>query len=272
MLNAAIPLIRSEPVALNRSLTDQVRDLNAQYRRASAQDILRAAIAATSTGKLALVSSFGAEAAALLSIVAEVDPTLPVIFLDTGKHFYQTLQYRDDLVKFFGLKTLISLSPNTEDLEAADPNGRLHRTNADACCHIRKTVPLDQAMMGYDAWVTGRKRFHGGERLALPVFERMGDKVKVNPLANWSAQDVAERLTAINAPRHPMVELGYPSIGCWPCTKPNVAFTKAPPLPTGMGFRLGVLAQARPVSLRLSNPGSALALAIHRIRCGALAN
>lgn len=172
-------------------------------------------------GRLALVSSFGAEAAALLHIVAKVDRTTPVIFLDTGKHFAQTLAYREDLARQLGLTDMRDIRPNPEEAAREDPKGDLWRRENDACCALRKVRPLAEALAGFDAWFTGRKRVHGGLRAFLPLVEAASPHIKINPLARWSGEDVDAYLAAHDLPQHPLVEQGFPSIGCWPCTAPT---------------------------------------------------
>jgi phosphoadenosine phosphosulfate reductase len=168
--------------------------------------------------RLALVSSFGAESAVLLHLVARVKPDLPVLFLDTGMLFGQTLDYRRALAARLGLTGVRDLRPRFEDLALEDPEADLWKRDTDACCHIRKVLPLDRALKGYDAWLTGRKRFHGGDRLRLPVVEAAESKIKINPLANWTKADLDAYMTLHALPPHPLVAAGFPSIGCWPCT------------------------------------------------------
>jgi phosphoadenosine phosphosulfate reductase len=193
--------------------------LDAELRRAHPRTVLEAALDAFGD-KLALVSSFGAESAVLLDIAAKVKPDIPVLFLDTGMLFGQTLDYRKSLAAQLGLKDVRDLRPHYQDLAVADPQAKLWQTDTDACCHLRKVVPLDTALEDFDAWITGRKRFHGGERLSLPVVEQAGRHIKFNPLANWTKADLEAYAEEHRLPPHPLVEHGYPSIGCWPCTNP----------------------------------------------------
>jgi phosphoadenosine phosphosulfate reductase len=193
--------------------------LDAELRHAHPDEIIRAAL--DNFGEeLALVSSFGAESAVLLHLAAEADPTIPVLFLDTGMLFGQTLDYRQQLAAKLGLTDVRDLRPRFEDLATRDPNADLWKTDTDACCHIRKVIPLDTALDGFSAWITGRKRFHGGDRLRLPVVEEADGKLKFNPLANWSKADLDAYAAEHALPEHPLVQFGYPSIGCWPCTSP----------------------------------------------------
>lgn len=194
--------------------------LNEELREAQPLEILRRAHEMYGD-KLALVSSFGAESAVLLHLAAQVDPGIAVLFLDTGMLFGQTLDYRKTLAAKLGLTGIRDLRPTFADLAVHDPKSDLWRTSVDACCNIRKVIPLDNALGEYDAWITGRKRFQGGDRLRLRVVEE-GDngQIKFNPLANWSREQI-EAYTLVNdIPAHPLVAQGFPSIGCWPCTKP----------------------------------------------------
>jgi len=195
--------------------------LNAQLRDAAPQEILRVAMTEF-PGSLALVSSFGAESAVLLHMVAQLDRDLPVLFLDTGHLFGQTLDYRRSLTQQLGLTGVRDLRPAFQDLATEDPKADLYKTSTDACCDIRKVRPLDRVLLPeFDAWITGRKRFHGGSRLSLPVVEAGAEgKIKFNPLANWSKADLDAYMAEHDLPAHPLVEFGYPSVGCWPCTKP----------------------------------------------------
>lgn len=193
--------------------------LDAELRRAHPRTILEAAVESFGD-KLALVSSFGAESAVLLDIAAKVKPDIAVLFLDTGMLFGQTLDYRRNLAERLGLTNVRDLRPHYQDLATVDPQANLWQTDTDACCNVRKVVPLDRALGEFDAWITGRKRFHGGDRLNLPVVEHADGKVKFNPLANWGKADLDAYAEAHALPAHPLVAQGFPSIGCWPCTAP----------------------------------------------------
>jgi phosphoadenosine phosphosulfate reductase len=193
--------------------------LDAELRHAHPRAVVEAAVE-TFGDKLALVSSFGAESAVLLDIAAKVKPDIPVLFLDTGMLFGQTLDYRKQLAGRLGLTDVRDLRPAYQDLATADPQAKLWQTDTDACCHVRKVLPLDRALADFDAWITGRKRFHGGDRLSLPVVEQAGEQIKFNPLANWGKVDLDAYAAENDLPAHPLVAQGFPSIGCWPCTQP----------------------------------------------------
>ncbi|MEW9918619.1 phosphoadenylyl-sulfate reductase [Marimonas sp. MJW-29] len=195
--------------------------LNVQMRHHEAIDVIRAAVEAVP--RLALVSSFGAESGALLHLASKVKRDLPVLFIDTEMLFPETLAYQREVAVKLGLTRITTL--RAADAVLHDPDGLLHLSDPDACCALRKTAPLQKALRDFDGWITGRKRFQSGQRAALPHFEtemRDGgpDRIKINPLAFWSAEDVAEYIAENNLPRHPLVARGYPSIGCAPCTSP----------------------------------------------------
>jgi phosphoadenosine phosphosulfate reductase len=193
--------------------------LDAELRSAHPSTILAAAIA-TFSERVALVSSFGAESAVLLHLAAQVSRNLPVLFLDTGMLFGQTLDYRRQLADQLGLTDVRDLRPTFEDLATTDPQGDLWRSDTDACCRVRKVLPLDRALAGFDGWITGRKRFHGGARLALPVVEAADGRIKINPLASWGKAELDAYAAEHGLPAHPLVAAGFPSVGCWPCTDP----------------------------------------------------
>ncbi len=172
-------------------------------------------------GRAAVVSSFGAESAVLLHMVAEVDQATPVIFLDTGKHFWETLSYRAKLIDRLGLTGVRIITPDDAELAAGDPDGTLHSRNADQCCHIRKTLPLQRALQGFDVTISGRKRYHGAARATLDFLSIADGRLKVEPLAGFSALDINAYMKAHDLPAHPLTEIGYYSIGCEPCTAPG---------------------------------------------------
>jgi len=198
---------------------EQARALETRYAGRDAQEIL-VDLLTHRAGEVALVSSFGAESVVLLHMVAEIDPATPVLFLETGMLFAETLTYQQEVAARLGLTDVRVIRPDPTDLEVLDAGGDLHQTNADGCCHLRKTLPLRRALAPFAVSVTGRKRGQGASRAALPVFEveaRSG-KLRVNPLAYWGSEALAVYLDTHDLPRHPLVAKGFPSIGCAPCT------------------------------------------------------
>jgi phosphoadenosine phosphosulfate reductase len=172
-------------------------------------------------GRTAVVTSFGAESAALLHLVAGIDRRAPVIFLETGKLFAETLAYRDLLIERLGLEDVRSIRPDPAALLAADPTGDLWRRDPDRCCHLRKVEPLERALKGFAAWINGRKRYQTDGRSLLPLAERVDGRIKVNPLANWTRQEIDRYFARHRLPRHPLEAKGYRSVGCEPCTSPT---------------------------------------------------
>lgn len=198
-------------------------ELAAAYGHYDAGDLLRVMIEEEFAGDLAIASSFGAEAVALLALAAEIDPAVPVLFLDTGKLFPETLAYRDQVVAHLGLTSVRIVQPDILDVAAVDSTGDLWSRQAGACCYLRKVVPLVQAVTPYGAWVTGRKRYQGDGRSALAPIEASDGWVKINPLASWTKQDVFGLIAERGLPKHPLLKQGYLSIGCQPCTRPVTA-------------------------------------------------
>jgi phosphoadenosine phosphosulfate reductase len=188
-------------------------------RGRDAHGILELALKGEFAGKSAVVSSFGAESAVLLHMVAAIDPATPILFLNTGKLFGETLRYRDRLQDELGLGDIRSLAPNPAERNRVDPEGILWSKDTDACCNLRKVVPLKRALEPFAAQITGRKRFQTRERAQMQTVEFFEGRFRFNPLADWTLEQLETYTKKHNLPRHPLVEDGYPSIGCMPCTR-----------------------------------------------------
>ena len=193
-------------------------ELDRVLRNASPAEAIAAALKTVGRERLALVSSFGTESAALLKVMADVDPAIPVIFLDTGWLFEETLAYRDTLIEKLGLRDVRSIKPLDETLSREDPDRELWFSDPDACCRIRKVEPLKRALAPFDAWINGRKRFQGGLRADIPVVEQDGIRLKFNPFANVSREQIEAIFKGANLPSHPLAASGFLSVGCMPCT------------------------------------------------------
>lgn len=194
-----------------------IASLNASLRHAAPKDIIAAGLFAF-PGRIAAVSSFGTESVVLLHVLAQVDPTIPVLFLDTGHLFPETLAYRDDLTALLGLKDVRTFQPDSADLTARDPDVDLWSTDPDACCDVRKVQPLASALRPFHAWINGRKRYQAATRAEIPFVEKDGNRVKFNPLADMGREDLLAYMDAHALPRHPLEKHGFASIGCMPCT------------------------------------------------------
>ncbi|WP_315837363.1 phosphoadenylyl-sulfate reductase [Bradyrhizobium prioriisuperbiae] len=201
------PPVRPSATELDRLLGD-----------ASPAEIVTQALKVVGRDKLAVVSSFGTESAVLLKIVADVDPAIPVVFLDTGWLFQETLDYRDTLIRQLGLRDVRTIHPLQDNLARQDADRDLWFSKPDECCRIRKVEPLARALQPFDGWINGRKRFQGGLRATLPVVETDGTRLKFNPLANVTPDELEAVFTAANLPPHPLVASGFRSVGCMPCT------------------------------------------------------
>jgi phosphoadenosine phosphosulfate reductase len=184
-----------------------------------AQGILSLAIKEVFARQAAIVSSFGAESAVLLHMVAQIEPTTPILFLNTGKLFGETLRYRDRLQDALGLTDIRSVGPHPVERLERDPEGVLWSRKADSCCNLRKVVPMRRALEGFAASVTGRKRFQTDARTQMQAVEYFEGRFRFNPMADWTLSDIEAYFVAHNLPRHPLVDDGYPSIGCLPCTR-----------------------------------------------------
>jgi len=196
--------------------------LNARFQDQPVEDMLRAVLVDGLIGRVATVSSFGAESAVLLHMIAAINPATPILFLETGKHFPETLAYRDELVARLALTNLINLYPDEAEIEARDATGLRWSFDPDGCCELRKVKPLARGLANIDATITGRKGFQASTRQGLARFELDSSdavgRIKVNPLANWKKADLDAYFDRHDLPRHPLEAEGYPSIGCAPCT------------------------------------------------------
>ncbi len=184
---------------------------------ATPHQIIEAA-AKSMPGRLAVVSSFGTESVVLLKFVADVDRSLPVLFLDTLWLFKETPAYRDALAAHLGLTDVRTITPSPSELAQRDPKRDLCFHDRDACCGLRKVAPLARELAAFDGWISGRKRYHGGERSELAVVETDGPRLKFNPLARLTRTELDAAFAAARLPRHPLEALGFTSIGCIPCT------------------------------------------------------
>jgi phosphoadenosine phosphosulfate reductase len=210
---------RRSATAADPAAAARLAKLQAAANGRDAHGILELALRDAFPGEAALVSSFGSESAVLLHLVAQIDPNTPILFLNTGKLFGETLRYRDRLQDLLGLGDIRSLGPHPADRAARDAEGTLWSRDPDACCNFRKVVPLKRALEGFSAQITGRKRFQTRDRAAMQTVELFEGRFRFNPLADWTQADLESYIAKYELPRHPLVDDGYPSIGCMPCTR-----------------------------------------------------
>jgi len=192
--------------------------LDAKYEGVETQAMLERVMRDPPFEALALVSSFGAESAVLLHMIAQIDKSVPLIFINTQKIFGETLQYRDELAEMLGFTDLRVTRPDPYLLAQRDATQLRWSYDPDGCCDLRKVEPLRRALGGFDAWISGRKGFQGKTRIALPRFEEDEGRLKINPLADWDKPRLDAYFAAHKLPRHPLEAQGYLSIGCAPCT------------------------------------------------------
>jgi len=211
---------RQRKIAVDPSLGDPLADgaLRDRLSRLPAESLLAHLIGGPFKGRIALVSSFGTEAAVLLHMISRIDPATPIVFLDTGKLFPETLRYRDLLIAHLGLTQVQSITPDAAKIEEEDADGMLFSRNPDRCCFIRKVEPLARALKPYDAWINGRKRFQGGAREGAGVLEDEAGKLKITPLAHWTEGEIDAYFARHGLPPHPLQDEGFLSVGCMPCT------------------------------------------------------
>ena len=202
----------------NLKAADAAR-LSEKLAEAAPGEIVAEALRSVGRDQLAMASSFGIESATLLKIVSDVDPSIPVLFLDTGWLFPETLAYRDTLIARLGLTDVRTITPSAEALAEKDPSRNLWSADPDACCYLRKVEPLGEALTGFTAWINGRKRYQGGLRTSIPAVEVEGPRLKFNPLARVTPAEMVQMFKAWDLPRHPLAGQGFSSLGCMPCTR-----------------------------------------------------
>ena len=226
MLDTSIHDRDVTPKAVTELSVTALAALNARFETASPREIVEWAVSHVahdvthpSTHRLALTVSFGGGGLVLAYLLSQIDRTIPVIFLDTGFHFPETLEFKQRIVERYDLN-LVEMHP------ASDP-GPLYETDPDQCCHIRKVEPMQRALQGYDVWISAVRRDQSDTRRAVDTLEYQlvnGRPVlKVYPLVRWSGKDVWRYLYEHDIPHHPLLDQGYTSIGCWPCTRATVA-------------------------------------------------
>lgn len=208
----------------NEVLTDDhdfgnvLAEMNDRFELLFPEKILAEALSSDLFKFPAVVSSFGAESAVLLHMVAQIKPNIPVIFIDTGKLFGETLRYRDLLQHKIGLERIEIMAPKLKEIQEIDPDGTLNSTNSDLCCKLRKVDVFARATAEYDSQISGRKRFQSQGRSMMPIIEIKDGKARLNPLANYSFDAIREYMEHHDLPDHPLYKKGYYSIGCFPCT------------------------------------------------------
>ena len=192
--------------------------LNARFAGVPTPEMLRTLLAEDTLGRVGVVSSFGTEAIVLLHLVAQANKDVPIIFVDTLKMFDETLAYREQVIDLLGFTNASVVKPDPAKLLEKDETGMRWSYDPDGCCEIRKVEPMARAKASLDAWISGRKAFQSQTRQNLPLFEVEAGRMKVNPLGEWTKEDLDAYFEEHDLPRHPLEALGYLSVGCSPCT------------------------------------------------------
>ena len=199
---------------------DELPAIAAAMEDKTPQEILRWA-AVTYGPKLAMATAFGAEGCAIIAMLSEITQDAYLFNLDTGYQFPETLETRQRLMDKYGLTVHLVGAEQSVSAMEAEHGGPIYDKNPDLCCHIRKVVPLASAIQGYEAWISAIRRDQTPERSdqAIVGWDKKFELVKVNPLANWTKTDVWNFIVKNDVPYNPLHDRGYPSVGCWPCTR-----------------------------------------------------
>ena len=203
-------------VAMRTDWTDVASRLSEAHPR----EILRWAIE-TFSPKLTMATAFGPEGCLIIHLLAELEPRVRVFNLDTGYQFAETLALRDQIAQRYGIEVeMVRPETTVAEYEAAN-RGPVYETNSGQCCHDRKMVPLRKAVVGYEAWISAIRSEQSPDRARARVvgWDAKFGLVKVNPLLNWTKRDVWAFVVTNKVPYNPLHDQGYPSIGCWPCTR-----------------------------------------------------
>jgi phosphoadenosine phosphosulfate reductase len=194
------------------------RSIAESYAAEGARGAIKASVCRRDRPRGAVLTSFGVESAVLLKLVADVAPAAPVVFLETGKHFLETLRYADRLIQLLGLQDVRHIKPEQNTLRKADAEGDLWRRDPDRCCFLRKVEPLHRALYDFEGYISGRKRFQSAGRSNIDLTETVDDKIQINPLFDWDQNDIENAMRKWGLPPHPLQAKGYTSVGCMPCT------------------------------------------------------
>ena len=203
---------------------DHVRDLNQRFETAAPEDIVRWALAEAGLGRIAIASAFQAEGTCLIHMATRVVPDVPILFLETGFHFAETLAFKERLTEQLGLNVVDLVGEYTVERQTEEFGPRLYERDPKLCCQLNKVAPFDRALRGFDAWLTSMRRDSAWTRRNTPIvsqteFEDGTTLVKVNPIAGWTRQQAWSYLKEHDLPHNPLYDLGFASIGCAPCTR-----------------------------------------------------
>jgi len=189
--------------------------------RRSPQEILSWAVEAYFP-RLTMATAFGAEGCCLIHMLAEIEPAVHIFNLETGYQFPETLELRERIKERYGIEVELVGPELTIAEYEAEHGGPLYRIRPDQCCHDRKVLPLRRHLVGYEAWISAIRGDQTRERATASVigWDAKFNLLKINPLLNWTRNDVWSFIARNDVPYNPLHDRNYPSIGCWPCTQP----------------------------------------------------
>jgi phosphoadenosine phosphosulfate reductase len=203
---------------------DQVRELNALFETQRPDEIIRWALQDSGIERIGVASAFQAEGTAIIHMAVQIRPDVPILFLETGFHFGETLAFKERLAERYGLNVLDLTGEETVESQSERYGQRLYEDNPKLCCELNKVIPLNRAFEQLDGWITGMRRDSAWTRKNTPILSYTeldsGKRLlKVNPIANWTRRDAWSYLRENDIPHNPLYDLGYSSIGCAPCTR-----------------------------------------------------
>ncbi len=198
----------------------QLAEASQQLEQATPEEIIRWAVEQYHPG-LTMATAFGPEGCVILATLAQIQPDVPVFNLDTGYQFSETLQLRDRIAQKYGIEVELKRPALSVEAYEAKHGGPLYQTNPNQCCFDRKLTVLRESIVGMRAWMSGIRRDQSPDRARAPIvgWDRKFGLVKISPLANSTKQEVWKRILDEGIPYNPLHDRGYPSIGCWPCTR-----------------------------------------------------
>jgi len=204
--------------------TAVIEESNARFEKAAPHDVVRWVFEESGLDRVAVASAFQAEGTCVIHMATRIRPDVPILFLETGFHFRETLEFKDGLRELLGLNVVELRGEHTPESQAREFGERLFERDPDRCCDINKVRPFTAALHEQDVWMTGLRRDSSPSRATTPIVEQYELEpgktlVKVNPVANWTRRDVWGYLKEHDLPHHPLYDLGYAQIGCAPCTR-----------------------------------------------------
>ena len=204
--------------------TSELEALNARFETAHPREVLRWALVDSGLERVAIASAFQAEGTVAIHMAVGIRPDVPILFLETGFQFAETLAFKERLTEQLGLNVVDLVGEYSNERQAAEFGERLYERDPEQCCEINKVRPMFEALRGLDAWITSVRRDSSPTRASTPIVDRYElepgrEIVKVNPMATWTRPQVWGYLKEHDLPHNPLYDLGYASIGCAPCTR-----------------------------------------------------